>query len=80
MTKSDKIRARIARADTNLRYAQVDTYLTSIALHRRATTHTTVYVLPGNVHATLTEPHGNRSTMSSRELRALDKHLKEAGL
>lgn len=75
MTRSEKIRAHINRADTNLSYAQVETYLASVAIQQRPTRHMTVFILPGGSPVTLTKPHGNRDRLSTMELRAISRAL-----
>jgi hypothetical protein len=78
MTKADKIRQRIADGDGNLRFDQVDAYLTSIGATKREGTGSHVfYRLPiGGASATLVRPYGGRTTISARYIRNLHDVLR----
>lgn len=69
MTKADKIRARIAAADTNLTFAQVDGYLRKIAIAFRVSGSHHVYTFPN--HQSLSIPRGKGGTIKAVYLRSI---------
>lgn len=69
MTKSEKIRARIARADRNLTFAQVDAYLSRASAHRRISGSHHVYTFTNGT--TISIPRAKGGTIKVAYLRAL---------
>lgn len=78
MTKSDKIRTRIANGDGNLRFEQVHAYLVGIGATFKQTGSHVVYRLPSSGRpVTIVKPHGNRKTVHPRYITNLDEQLGE---
>ena len=76
VTKADKIRARIAVADANLRFEQIDSYLRGLGVASRQSggSHV-VYLFPGGGSATVVKPHGGRKTVNPRYVASLHEQL-----